>query len=225
MELIYYQWLLPALIERPGRINRYSRANDPILRFIDNLDLALTEEEVDRALAVIASALRSNFRVMPRQRLSKPCLARPRTVASAVVNAFQTPKRKPISQSVASAIPRLLKTKSLGAILYEKFRSGIVHGASVSINEREFFTKTRPYWDPEFSPDYGAYLVVEFPARFLLDVLLRCIHTYRLHLLQRRRVPPDIFYQIFDGPEFDFQVLDEEVLNQPKRLRLDIPER
>jgi hypothetical protein len=226
-ELAYHDWMLPSTLEAPGRIHRYSSVDDPIIRLLDESGIPLTQDDARQLLRKIMRALRQAFRVMPRQRLSKPQRAKREMVTQAVVSAFCSPRMRTIADALPQAIDELLHAKTIAAILYEKYRCEAIHGAAVLFNEDKFFRYDQPYWEPEDSPYFGSYFLVEFPARFLTSLLRACMETYKRHLLEKRKLPPDVFFHAFadDDPFAFLNLIDENKLSQDALLRLRLPPR
>lgn len=226
-ELGYHRWLLPGgLIERPGRIRRFSALNDPMILFLDRSGVALTSDDTGRLLSRIMYALREAFRVMPRQPLTKRQIATTDQVTEAVVSKLKG-GRPPVSGDVlADSLRPVLSSKTVASILYEKYRCGVIHGGNVRLNQAKFFTETELYWEPMHSEYYGGFLLVEFPAQFLAGLCRQCMATYQQHLLAKGKVPPDIHFQAFGDEMFPLiQLLDEELLPETRSVGLKLPTR
>jgi len=224
-ELAYHRWMLRGTIPKPGRIHRYSRIDDPIINLLQDSGIALTEKDADRLLSGIMKALRGLLRVMPGQPLTKPRLGSVEKVTEAIVSSFDTPRKKRIADTLPQALRSLVRSKTVAAILYDKFRCEAIHGARVLMNEHKFFAETEPYWEPEDSGYFGSYLLIEFPARFLVCVLRDCITTYRQHLMAKEKLPPEILFHVFGDDSFKFiEFLDEDALAKDQSLRLNIPQ-
>lgn len=222
-ELVFHRWMLPGTIPKPGRIHRYSRVDDPISNLLQDSGIALTEKDADQLLGGIMKALRGSLRVMPGQPLTKPRLASVEKVTETIVSSFDTPRKKSITDTLPKALGALVRSKTVAAILYEKFRCEAIHGATVLVNEHKFFVETEPYWEPEDSGYFGSYFMIEFPARFLVCVLRDCITTYRQHVLAKGKLPPDILFHVFGDDSLQFiGLLDEDALAKDQALRLSI---
>jgi hypothetical protein len=220
-DLAYHRWMLPGTIPKPGRIHRYSRIDDPIIDLLQDSGIALTEKDAERLLNRIMKALRGALHVMPRQPLTKPPIASMGQVIEIIVDSFDTPRKKSIADALPKALRSLVYSKTMAAILYEKFRCEAIHGAKVLMNEHKFFVELEPYWEPEESGYFGSYFLAEFPARFLVCVLRDCITTYRQHLVAKGKLPPDILFHVFGDDSFKFiELLDEDALAKDQTLRL-----
>jgi hypothetical protein len=225
-ELAYHRWMLPGTIDKPGRLRRYTRVDDPILALLIESGIPLVEQDADRLLGGIMKGLRRSFRVMPGQPRAKPFLGKTNAVTKAIVEAFDTPRKRNIGQALPKALGELLHAKTMATILYERFRSEAIHGARVLIDERRFWRESGPYWDPHTSEYFGSYILVEFPARFLVDVLRDCIGTYRAHLIAKGALPPDVLFHAFGGDSLTFlEFLDEDAIAEGRPLRFDFPRR
>jgi hypothetical protein len=61
---------------------------------------------------------------------------------------------------------------------------------------------------------------VEFPAKFLVGVLQKCMTTYRAHLLARGKFPPDVHFHVFGDESFRYlEFLDQDVLPKGRDLK------
>lgn len=219
-ELDYHLWLLPGMIEKAGRIQIFSRVNDPILKLLVDSEIALTLEEARRLLKGIQLALRRAFRVAPGQSRQKSPLASAAAIERAVLNGFRRRgnARKP---ELGRALNPLLKTMTIARILYHRFRCGVIHGGKVRIDEARFFTERVPYWRPLYSQYYGPFQLVELPAYFLAELFDECLQNYRKKLEARRKVPPDVHFEMFpDDVLSHLELLDHTLL---PRVRTAVP--
>jgi hypothetical protein len=222
-ELGYHRWMLSGTIPKAGRIHRYSRIDDPIINLLQDSSIALTESDADKLLGGIMEVLRQAFRVMPGQPLAKPSLASMRKITETIVSGFDTPRKKEIAESLPEALKSLLYSKMVAAILYDKFRCQAIHGAKVLLNEKKFFLETEPYWEPVKSDYFGAFLLLEFPAKFLVSILRDSIATYGKHLLAKGKLPPDVLFHIADDDVFELiEFLDVDLVADSKELRFRI---
>jgi hypothetical protein len=106
--------------------------------------------------------------------------------------------------------------KTVGNILYEKYRCGVIHGGRVAIIDGDrFFRERNPYWVQLVSDYYGKFAFIEFPALFLHGLLDNCIQGYRRHLLAKGKIPADILWEA-TGPTDDvmryLDLLDSDTL-------------
>lgn len=211
-ELGYHRWLTEGLIPKPGRLHRFSSVNDQVLRLLDGSGVPLTVEAVERLLTRLMRALTSDFRCRSGQPLRKPMLAKPALVTARLTRAFEKSKDKELSKNLHDALQPLLESKTLAGILYEKSRNTAVHEAWVEFEEAAFFSAERPFWEPLYSPYYPPFLLVRFPARFLLEMLFNCMMTMKHKMLATGKLPPDVHYHVFGPHDDDVEFLDEELL-------------
>ena len=114
----------------------------------------------------------------------------------------------------------LVEQNTMAALLYYKFRNNAVHGIEVRMVEEYFFTEDEPFWEGMSNDYYPPILMVRFPARFLHNVLLRCISTLKHSLVEKGKLPPDIHYHVF-GSGFDhIELIDENLLPHGQRMAL-----
>jgi hypothetical protein len=83
---------------------------------------------------------------------------------------------KKIAENLPKALGPLLKTKKVSTILYQRFRSESIHGATIILDSQRFFTGAEIYWKPLHSDYYGGFELIEFPAKISLSLLEHCMH-------------------------------------------------
>ncbi len=226
-EVGYHRWLLPGgLIEKPGRIHRFSALNDPFIRLLDESGIALTVEEADRLLSGIMQGLREDFRVMARQSLAKRPIGTTEQVLGAIVARFKGPRSPVDGRVLGGKLQPILSGKTIASLLYERFRCGVIHGGRVRLNEDRFFGEEEPYWEAMYSQHHGSFLLIEFPAKFLATLCRQCMTTYRQHLVTKGKVPPDVHFQMFgEGMLDELGLLDESLLPRGQSVTLKLPTR
>jgi hypothetical protein len=212
-ELDYHLWLLPGMLEKPGRIRLFSRLNEPILKLLVDSEIALTLEEAQRLIKRIQRALRKHFRVAPNQPLTKRPLASTNEVEQAVLAEFGGRQDSVRKLLIKKAFAPLISSKTLGRVLYERFRCEVIHGGRVLIDESKFFSQKEPYWKPLYSAFYGPFQFVEFPAQFLASLFSDCLQHYKKRLEATGKVPPGIHYAIFSDAQLShLNLLDDNLL-------------
>jgi len=222
-ELAYHQWLLEGTIPQPGRLHRFSRVDDPIIQLLEDAGLPLTLDDSGALLATLMRIIKHEFHAVPRQSLSKPRLATIARISEVITtNAVRT-RLKKIADNLPKALSLLLESKRVATILYEKFRSGSIHGAKVIIDPHRFFAEKGAYWEHLYSEHYGSFEVIGFSAQFLRSLLDRCIVTYHAHLLAKGKLPPDVLFHVFgDDILSEVEFLDETLLPLGGQVRLRI---
>ncbi len=212
-ELDYHLWMLPGILEKAGRIRIFSRLNEPILRLLVDSEIALTQEEAQRLMKRILRALRRHFRATPNQPRTKRPLASANQIVQAVQDEFSGSRSGPLPQALEKAINPLISSKTLGRILYQRFRCEAIHGGRVLIEESRFFSERKPYWKPLRSKFYGPFQLVEFPAKFLASLFSNCLRNYRKRLEATGKVPPNVHFEMFSNDPFtNLDLLDGTLL-------------
>lgn len=222
-ELAFHRWLLPGLVTKPGRLHMFSRLDKDVLLLFERSGIALTEQDCDGLLRRTMEALRANFRALPHQPSTKRPLGKARVITDAVVDRISHSRSKVELDQMPEALRPLLNSKAVATILYQRFRCESIHGGMVRIDEERFFREDRPYYKPLYSDYYGAFRMIEFPARFLSQLLRNCLTSYERHLCAKGKVPPDVHFQAFDDDMIDnLEFLDEGLLplGGPIGLRL-----
>jgi len=226
-ELGYYYWLLvEGLFMEHGRLYRYSRLDDAVLRFIDYSDIPLDGALLEYLFSKVMAALSSSFRVKPGQSLAKSHTARVDEVLKSISASIKKSYLKEFEESIVKSAEPLIRTKITARILYERFRSEVIHGGHVRVDEQKFFTEDSPYWTPLYSDLYGSFCLLELPAQFLRDLLERCIETYKNHLIAKGVVPAGIHWLVFGEDSMkNLQYMDEDTLGEGGIARLKLPSR
>jgi len=224
-EIGYHRWILSGLIPQPGRFHIFSDVNREVAILLDESGVDLTQQAADRFLHKIQDCITANFRARWRQSQKKPVSASADEITSALVKGIHGLPNTALA-NLPKAIAPLLNIKTGGAILYQRFRSQVIHGGKVRLDEKKFFVEKRPYWKPLFSEYYGSFLFLEFPALFLSQLLVDSIRTYEHHLTAKGKVPPDIHFDMFpDDTDVHLDWLDEKGLPRGQDIRLSIPRR
>lgn len=211
-----YEWLLAeGLLLQSGRMYRFSQGDDDMVQFIDYSDVPLTEEWLGRMLRTILRVLQSRFRVKPGQPLQKSPMADVDLVAESITAAVKRSRCRGFAETISEAVKPLIRTKVIARILYEEFRSEVIHSGQVVIDEERFFVEARPYWGAFEHPNLGQCLFVEFPALYLRNLLANCIKTYRHHLVAKGVVPAGIHWQVFRGDNIEkLKYMDPDTLGE-----------
>lgn len=209
-ELGFHRWLVEGTVFKTGRIRRFSRVDDPIIDLYVKSGIPITARDVGRFMDRIMLA-RNKYRVIPRQSPKKAMHANSQDVENAIVNAFPGARAKEVRTQLPAALKALLESKRMSALLYQRFRNESIHGGKVLLNETRFFAESQPYWEGEHSRYFGGYQLVEFPAKFLLQVLRNCLRTFRAHVAAKKKMPPDVHFHVFKGLEH-LEFLDYDLL-------------
>jgi hypothetical protein len=221
-ELMYHRWLLEGMIPAPGRLHIFSRLDEPIIHLLEHAGLPLTLKDSEILLDTLIRISKQEYRAFPGQHLTKPRIVKLEVLKGVLVKRALRTRLKKIANNLPDALTPLLESKKISTILYQRFRSDAIHGATIILDSRRFFSETDIYWKPMQSDYYGALELIEFPARFLLSLLERCITTYRASLVVKERVPPSVYFNAFDNLFEALDLLDHELLPEGGRVRFKI---
>lgn len=220
-ELGYHKWALAGTIPLAGRLHRFSHVDDPFIHFLEDAGLPLTLKESEALLDIVMRILKKEFRVTPGQRLSKRRLVKSAELQALIKDRVGHTRLRRIAENLPNALRQFLESKKVSTILYERFRSEAIHGASIRIDRSRFFEEPSLYWKPIESEYYGRFELIEFSCRFLLSLLDNCIRNYRAALIAKGKLPPDVFFQAFGDEMFShLQLLDEALLPSSGPVRL-----
>lgn len=218
-ELGYHRWLAEGMIPKPGRLDQFSRLNDPIIYLLDHSGVPLTIKDAEVLLTGIMRVLVKHFRCRPGQPTVKPRLGKVDKVISTIHAAFAHSRDLEVREKIAEAVRPLVESKTVAALLYEKFRNEAVHSSQVPIDENQFFSAQTPYWKRLYSEYYPSFSLIEFPARFLTEVLRNCLKTLGQHMLATGKLPPDVHSHAFGFGLDHLQFLDTDLLPDIVRLK------
>lgn len=221
-EIGYHRWRLEGTIKRPGKLHRYSIVDDPILHLFEDSGLPLTLTDCGRLLDTLTSALQRRFHVRPRQPRSKAQLADVMQLKQEIVDIVRTTRLRAIAPNLPKALGPLIESKRVASLLYHRFRCEAIHGATVRINQDNFFSRDDVYWEPLRSEYYGDFELVAFPSTFLSDCLRACIRSFRTHLLHKGKIPPDIHFHAFEDLWSNVNLIDDTLLPESGEVRLKI---
>lgn len=215
--LARYHELLPASIEKPGRVRLFDRQDLPFLQFIARSMLPITEEAVGSFLRWLSRVIQKKYRTTATQIKSKPMLDTPSAIISHLRDAAS--ERKSDSYGIAmDALRPLVEAFSVSSIMYRELRSGLIHEFEFSISNR-FFREEGLYWDTvAHAMDRTRYLSIQFSAPWLIGVLDSCLNSYIARLLATRKLPPSLFFEICDLDELS--LLDEDFIEEPRDIGL-----
>jgi hypothetical protein len=224
-ELGYHRWILPGLMPMAGRLQMFSDVNREVAVLLEDSGIELTQKAADRLLAKLQRCVASHFQARP-QRTPRKRVAVPSTVLTEALLRNVRGLPAEVMARLSRAIQPLLLRQTCASILYRRFRSEAIHGGRVLLDESQFFTEQQPYWKSLHSEHYGSFLLLEFPALFLRQLLANCLRTYERHILARGKVPPDIHFEMFPDDVFrHLDWLDYELLPRVESVRLAIPGR
>jgi hypothetical protein len=199
--LRYYSYIADGgLVELPGRIKRFGSESEIFLSFIEKCKIPITGKDVESTALRIAKVLQKYFCVMKGQKLSKPQKGSSNHIKSYISKEI----RRPNPKDIIIAIDPLIDYFKCAKILYRDYRNASIHGLSVDFDIDEFFDHNEPYFsDYEY---FGGELVVfhiQFPGRYLRNLLETCLNTFIKHLLSMKKFPFELFSSIFSSDEFE----------------------
>jgi len=192
------------LVEKPGRIKRFGSDSDGFLAFVEKSQVSITGESIRQLSHRVAQTLAKQFRVKPRQRLSKAYRASSTQIRRVIAAEFRKPEPSQINQALGGLLDRF----KASSILYKRYRCGVIHGFRVDIDEGGFFEETMPF-HTEVDTIFGPMFTLEFPGQYLRDILSKCLKTYTHQLRSQRTLPIDLYSEMYT---FD-EMLDPEVID------------
>lgn len=225
-EIGYHRWKLSGTIAAPGRLSRVTELDDPFFQLIEDSGLPITLEEIGRLLDTLARILEQNFRVKARQAMSKQRLSSIIKLKNIIEDSAKKSRLRKVADRLPQALLPLMNKACISSILYERFRCESIHSASIRIDAKRFFSESDVYWKRIYPIYQGrTYELVEFPAAFLLQCLKACIRTYRVHLVEKGKVPHAIYFHGFEDLLSTVKFLDPESMPEGGIVRLKLQKR
>jgi hypothetical protein len=219
-DILYMAETLNYMIPKPGRIQLHADELKPLVKFVDQTGVALTEKSVRKLLLALYDSLKHKFRIHPYQSRKKESWGNKRFVVDSIVSYAKL--RRVSAEITERGIESLIDGYTYASILYRDYRCKAVHeAAGISVIARKFWKKKKPYFVEKFSHLIGTpVFVLEFPSFFLIECLGTCIECAEKAIRGKGLLPPEIWSAICDWKEFEF--LDEEALEEDRPIRLRI---
>lgn len=205
------------IVPKPGRLEMMSEDNKPLLKFIDQTGVSLTEKFVARLLKSLHDVLKYNFRVHIKQTKNKESYGEEGSVIDSIMKL-----REKGAEIKEENIRNLIREYKYTSILYREYRSKAVHeAAGIYVNPKKFWKMTRPYFVEVVSPWFtSSALKLEFPAIFITECLQTCIECGKRAIIGKGLLPPRIWNAICDIEELD--LMDVEGVEEAKPIKLKI---
>lgn len=212
----HYCWIVQANVPLPGRVLLFREKDRDFAQLIYDSGIAVTDTHVKDLLSSILRKLKHKYRVFPRQNVRKSCTATPdelvKLIAEIVPNTFNTE-----SNRIENSIRNIISNYSIGTLLYRRYRSGVIHEGAVDLDSRKFFTGADLYWGTEGVHTHR-FLKIQFPAKFLLELLQHSLSTYKQELSRTRKLP----FGIWIGAGLDEAFLDTRSIFAETVARLTV---
>lgn len=221
--LSYHLWRLPGTVDKPGRLHLLDpREDKEIMTIFWKSELGITERDLGNLLRFILRTLRSWYRAVPNQSLSKSTYDTPQHLTHQLSKLSEGYHRGAYYPSM-KAISPLVSKFSLAALLYREYRCGAIHKYHVKLSDKDFFTHKEPYWCPFYNDFFepGRFLKLHFPGLFLLRTLENCIQNYKKHLRAKRQLPAEIFFELCDTMK-DLKFLDDDSIPPSRDLNVSL---
>ncbi len=198
-EFIYYSYIADGgLISIPGRIRRFGHDSDIFLSFIEKSRIPITGKTIENIAFRIADILQKHYCVRKGQPSAKP----KRASSSEIIDIITKEIRKPPPDNIVDAISPMLEYFTCKRILYRDYRNNSIHGLKVDFDNEEFFDNIEPYFS--LYEHYGNELFIyhiQFPGKYLENLLEKCLNTFSNHLLTKKVLPWEIYNSMFSFEE------------------------
>jgi hypothetical protein len=85
-------------------------------------------------------------------------------------------------------IRNIISRYSVGALLYRRYRSGVIHEGTVELDSEKFFAASDLYWATQKVHAHRV-LKIQFPASLLLRLLQHSLDAYKQELSRTEKLP------------------------------------
>jgi hypothetical protein len=221
--LNFHDWALPGVVSKPGHLHMFDPKRDrEIISLVWHSGVPITERHVGRLIRFFLRQIKEHYRVAPNQSLNKPSHDTTKSIRQRLKSAAADYKNDYYKKAVDFLGPVLDKYK-LAALLYREYRCGAIHEYKADLDEMQFFTKQKPYWNTIWSAVGipSGFLKLRFPGPFLLDLLDECVRNYKANLRSRKKLPADVFFELCDISA-DLDYLDEDSIVSGKDISANI---
>lgn len=220
MDVIWMAETASFTIPKPGRIQLKSDEDKPLVRFLDQSGVALTETAVRKLFLSLYEDLKANFRLHPYQTKKKNSFGDQDFIVDSIM---RSPKLRRLMADVREDnVSALVKEYTYASILYREYRCKAVHeAAGIRVHGKRFWRSSRPYfveWKSYLWP-HTVYKL-EFPVCFLIDCLDTCVNCAEKAVIGKGLLPLPIWQAVCDIEELEF--LDIETLEEPRSIKLRI---
>jgi len=206
------------IVSKPGRLELRSDNDKPLLKFIEQTGVSLTEKSIQKLLNSLYHGLKSNFKIHSKQTNRKISYGEDDIVISSITKLGG--KGAEIKEDNVRSLLREYKYTS---ILYREYRSKAVHEAKrIYVDSRKFWKMKRPYFIEVISELFTrSALKLEFPAPFLIECLETCIECTKRAIIGKGLLPPPIWHSICNMGEFDFMDVEDLEESRPIGLKIE----
>jgi hypothetical protein len=224
--LSYQRWVLPGSLEKDGRLHMFDpRRDEKYVTFIWNSGIPINQTKVETLLKFLLRSLKNNYRVLPNQSTSKKSIDSLNNVVRCLEYLAKRSNRTFFREAIVSNqhLSNMIKEFSLASILYKEYRCGIIHEYGVDVDPVHFYSRRQVYFRTLYNDLVypTRRLSVQFSARFLFDLLVNSISSYRKRLQQTKRLPIDLYSEICDYMK-DLDYLDEDSIAEGRDVGMSI---
>jgi hypothetical protein len=204
IDILYAAEIAGYIILKPGRLQLPREDFKPLIKFLDETGIALTEKRFRKLLLGLHSALKSRFRIHMSQTMNKNSYGCEEEIIEAVLTNSKI--RGTGAKVTANNIKSLIKDYSYASVLYREYRCKAVHeAAGISVDKRRFWRSKRPY----------------FTSEFLIACLETCIECVEKAVRGKGLLPLVIWSAICELDEFEFLDVDDIQDERPIRLKIE----
>lgn len=217
-------WLAESVdyfVPKSGRIQLLSEEYKPLIKFIDQTNISLTKNSVNKLLISLCNNLKSRFKINPSQTKNKNCYGDEENVIESIVSYSNL--RRIGAEIKEDNVRNLIKEYKYTSILYREYRCKAVHeAAGLYVDPNKFLKNKRPYFS-EVSSHFLTHnvLKLEFPSSFLIECLDTCIDCTKKAIIGKGLLPLPIWNAICDLNEWKFLDVDGIEETKPIKLRIE----
>jgi hypothetical protein len=224
--LSYQLWVLPGSLEKDGRLHMFDpRRDEQFFLFVWHSGIPITRNKVGALLKFLIRAIKQKYRVLPNHKPNRQSIDTLSHIVGYLESAAQRMGKSFIKEAIGSNkhLSDMIKDFSLGALLYRKYRCGIIHEYGVDVDSSDFFSKHDLYWQTVYSlvGEPTRRLRLQFPAKLLLELFTKSLQSYKLRLQKTKQLPIELFTEICNFMS-ETEYLDEKSIPSGKDVGVNI---
>lgn len=145
LDILWMAESVSYIVPKPGRIQLPSEDYKPLIKFIDQIGIPLTEKSIRNLSNSLYDNLKSNFKIHPYQTKNKKSYGEENNIVDLIIS---YPKLRQMGAEIKEeAVRSLIKEYKYTSILYRDYRCKAVHeAAGIYVDTNKFWRMTRPYF-------------------------------------------------------------------------------
>lgn len=197
--LCFYLYILPVIISKPGRLSimESNTKDEKMIELIWKSGLPITQKDIRSFIIFIAKTLQKKFRATFTQSKSKHSITSLSDVCQYLLDEAKSFKKGLYIEPIENA-KELFKEFTIGNILYSEYRCNIIHNYNIAVDQDKFYQMIDIYWRTRYNMyvEPFKFLEIQFPAKYLFELLVNSIESYKTELKRKKSLPMELFLEI-----------------------------